>query len=61
MIEKNIILILLNIIMKVVGIDLAGKTENPTGFCLFTNEGSQTKLLFTDTEILKEVEETKPD
>lgn len=47
--------------MKVVGIDLAGKTENPTGFCLLTNEGSQTKLLFTDTEILKEIEETKPD
>jgi len=47
--------------MKVAGIDLAGKSENPTGFCLLTDEGSQTKLLFTDTEILKEVEEVKPD
>lgn len=47
--------------MKVVGIDLAGKVENPTGFCLLTEEGSQTKLLFTDTEILKEVEDAKPE
>ena len=47
--------------MKVVGIDLAGKVENPTGFCLLTESGSQTKLLFSDMEILKEVEEIKPD
>jgi hypothetical protein len=47
--------------MKVVGIDLAGKAENPTGFCLLTEDGSQTKLLFSDTEILREIEETKPD
>ena len=47
--------------MKVVGIDLAGKVENPTGFCLLTESGSQTKLLFSDMEILKEVDEIKPD
>jgi len=47
--------------MKVVGIDLAGKAENPTGFCLLDDSGSHTKLLFTDTEILKEIEEVKPD
>jgi len=47
--------------MKVVGLDLAGKPENPTGFCLLTEEGSQTKLLFSDMEILKEIEETKPE
>lgn len=47
--------------MKVVGIDLAGKSENPTGFCLLTDEGSQAKLLFSDTEILREIEDTKPD
>jgi predicted nuclease with RNAse H fold len=47
--------------MKVVGIDLAGKPENPSGFCILTDEGSQTKLLFSDTELLKEIEETKPD
>jgi len=47
--------------MKVVGIDLAGKAENPTGFCLLDETGAKTKLLFSDMEILKEIEETKPD
>jgi len=47
--------------MKVVGIDLAGKHENPTGFCLLTEDGSQTKLLFSDAEILGEIENIKPD
>jgi len=47
--------------MKVVGIDLAGKAENPTGFCLLDETGAKTKLLFSDMEILKEVEDTKPD
>ncbi|MEM5778414.1 MAG: DUF429 domain-containing protein [Candidatus Aenigmatarchaeota archaeon] len=47
--------------MKVVGIDLAGKSENPTGFCLLDENGSHTKIVFTDTEILKEIEEIKPD
>jgi predicted nuclease with RNAse H fold len=47
--------------MKVVGIDLAGKVENPTGFCLLDENGSQTKLLFSDMEILREVETAKPE
>lgn len=47
--------------MRVVGIDLAGKPENPTGFCLLTDEGSQTKLLFTDMEIINEVDDAKPE
>lgn len=47
--------------MKVVGIDLAGKSENPTGFCLLTESGSQTKLIFSDMEILREIEEVKPE
>lgn len=47
--------------MRVVGLDLAGKPENPSGFCLLTDEGSETKLLYADLEILKEVESAKPD
>ena len=47
--------------MKVVGIDLAGKFENPTGFCSMTDNGTETKLLFTDEEIIDEVEMIKPD
>lgn len=47
--------------MRVVGIDLAGKTENPTGFCLLDENGSQTKLLFLDSDIVGEIENIKPD
>jgi predicted nuclease with RNAse H fold len=51
----------LNINMKVVGIDLAGKSQNATGFCLLTESGAETKLLYSDLDILKEIENTKPD
>ena len=54
--------------MRVVGIDLAGKTENDTGFCLMITPDKkhplgkcETKLLKTDMEILKEIGESKPD
>jgi len=47
--------------MKVVGVDLAGKSENPTGFCILTDSGAETKLLYSDEEILKEIEEVKPE
>ncbi|MFQ6020494.1 MAG: DUF429 domain-containing protein [Candidatus Aenigmatarchaeota archaeon] len=46
--------------MKVVGIDLAGKPKNPTGFCLLTKHGAETKVLYTDLDILKEIENIKP-
>ncbi|HIQ50178.1 MAG TPA: DUF429 domain-containing protein [Nanoarchaeota archaeon] len=44
----------------VVGIDLAGKEENPTGFCVLTPKGAKTKKLFTDKEILREISRLKP-
>ena len=47
--------------MKVVGIDLAGKMENSTGFCLLTEDGTETKILHTDEEILREVDMIRPD
>lgn len=47
--------------MKVVGIDLAGKPENDTGFCFLTETGTQTITLHTDMEILREVDSLKPD
>ncbi len=47
--------------MKIVGIDLAGKPGNPTGFCLLTEAGTETKLLFGDEEMLKEIENIKPE
>lgn len=47
--------------MKTIGIDLAGKPENSTGFCVLSEMGSQTRLLNTDLQILREVEIAKPD
>ena len=47
--------------MKVVGIDLAGKPENETGFCYLSDNGAQTIILHTDMEILREIESLKPD
>lgn len=47
--------------MRVVGIDLAGKSENPTGFCILTDEGTDSKEVYSDLDILKEIENAKPD
>jgi predicted nuclease with RNAse H fold len=47
--------------MKVVGLDLAGKFENPTGFCSMTDSGTETKLLHTDEEIMNEIDAIRPD
>jgi uncharacterized protein len=58
---KNLFLAFLNINMKVVGVDLAGKFENPTGFCSMTDEKTETKLLHTDQDILSEIDAIKPE
>jgi hypothetical protein len=44
----------------VVGIDLAGKPENPTGFCVLRSRGAVTKKVFSDAQILEEVRKAKP-
>lgn len=50
--------------MKVVGVDLAGKPENPTGFCILEADGevkTEIKVLKEDSEIIKAIEDAKPD
>jgi len=47
--------------MKVVGIDLAGKEENETGFCVLSDSGIETFTLFTDSEILEKVRKVGPE
>jgi predicted nuclease with RNAse H fold len=47
--------------MIVVGLDLAGVETRPTGFCLLRQRTVETRILFTDTQILNAVEESKPD
>lgn len=49
--------------MRIVGLDLAGKESNETGFCLFegSGKGIAAKSLLDDREILREVERANPD
>jgi len=48
--------------MKAVGIDLAGVESKQTGFCLLDESlNTKTSVLYTDKEIIKEVEKIKPD
>lgn len=49
------------LIMKVIGIDLAGKEENDTGLCVLIDKNIEVMLLHSDMEILKKIEEVKPD
>ena len=50
--------------MRAIGIDLAGRSENPSGFCVLIeedgNNSSDTKLLYSDEEMIAEIEKVKP-
>ena len=48
--------------MKIVGIDLAGVETRETGFCILNEKmEAKTFLVYTDGEILKNIEKIKPD
>ncbi len=47
--------------MKAVGLDLAGKQENDTGFCLIDNSNVKTLTLGSDIEILELIKGADPD
>jgi len=44
----------------IMGIDLAGKPENPTGWALWENKKVETSLVHTDKEILEGITRSKP-
>jgi len=43
----------------IIGIDLAGKPENPTGWALWQNRTVETSLIYTDNEILEGIARSK--
>jgi predicted nuclease with RNAse H fold len=45
----------------VVGVDLAGSPRRPTGVCILRGLKAQTRVAFTDEEILSAIERTRPD
>ena len=44
----------------IIGIDLAGKPENPTGWAVWINKRVETSLIYTDNEILEGITHNKP-
>jgi len=46
--------------MSVVGLDLAGVESRPTGFCILKGWRAETLLVYTNEEIVRKTEETKP-
>lgn len=46
--------------MKVIGIDLAGKEENPSGFCILKDDQLILKTLYSDEEIIESVKKVNP-
>ncbi|RLF35925.1 MAG: DUF429 domain-containing protein [Thermoplasmata archaeon] len=47
--------------MKILGIDLAGKTCNPTGICILQDDDIRLKTVYSDKEILILAEKLRPD
>jgi predicted nuclease with RNAse H fold len=47
--------------MPVVGLDLAGVEKRPTGFCVLKGMKAETSLVYSDQEMLKRIEESKPE
>jgi predicted nuclease with RNAse H fold len=46
--------------IKIIGIDLAGKSENPTGICFLDSKKLNLITLFEDEEILSYINRTNP-
>jgi predicted nuclease with RNAse H fold len=46
--------------MRTIGLDLAGVETRPTGFCVLTSMKAETALAYTDEEIVKKIEESRP-
>jgi predicted nuclease with RNAse H fold len=46
--------------MSIIGLDLAGVETRPTGLCVLTDVKAGTSLVYTDEEILKRIDESKP-
>ncbi len=47
--------------LKIIGIDLAGKTKNPTGICLLNESELEFKVLNNDKQIIQTCLDFKPD
>ncbi len=46
--------------MSIIGLDLAGVENRPTGFCILTNMKVNTCIVFADKEIIQRIDQIKP-
>ena len=46
--------------MKIIGIDLAGKQDNPTGFCVLDQDQVTLKTLYPDKDIINDTKRINP-
>jgi len=44
----------------IIGIDLAGKPQNPSGWAVWKNKSVNTSLVYTDNEIMEGITDNKP-
>lgn len=47
--------------MTVVGLDLSGVETRPSGFCLLRQMTAETRVLYTDSQIINAIRESKPE
>jgi predicted nuclease with RNAse H fold len=47
--------------MMVIGLDLAGVENRPSGLCILRDMKAETSLVYSDDELLKRIEETEPE
>jgi predicted nuclease with RNAse H fold len=47
--------------MMVIGLDLAGVENRPSGLCILRDMKAETSVVYTDDEVLKRIEETEPE
>ncbi|MCX8150911.1 MAG: DUF429 domain-containing protein [Candidatus Bathyarchaeota archaeon] len=46
---------------RLIGLDLAGKSKNPSGIAILEGRNLKARLVYTDTEILEVIEKNKPE
>jgi len=47
--------------LLIVGLDLAGVENRPSGLCLLRNMRAETSLVYSDYEVLEKIEESEPE
>lgn len=47
--------------MKILGIDLSGKEQNPTGFCILQDNNIKLQTIYTNKDIIRKIRSIEPE